>query len=204
MIINLKASYPSIHKLPIIQSVDTDIFDYTYYMKCTQCSFCNDQCCSYGADIDMQNVNRILKYGDELEKFTGIPKSAWFDDDEKSWDHEYPGNDFTRTSYVKEKDSCVFLNRENRGCMIHSFTEMKGMDYHLLKPFVCTLFPVTCDEGVLCPSEEVEDGTLVCLGDGLSLYKGARNEIKYYFGENLVAELDEIEESHNAGKKLTA
>ena len=204
MVIKLKNFYPCIHGLPVIHSVDTDIFDYTYFMKCMECTFCGDQCCSYGADIDMLNVNRIMNHADELEKYSGINRSLWFDDDEKSTDHEYPGNDYTRTRYVEEKDACIFLNKPGRGCMLHGFALSKGIDYHELKPFFCTLFPVTFNEGVLCLPEEIEESSLACLGDGPTLYQGARDEIKYYFGENIVAELDEIELNRKSENKKIA
>jgi len=158
-----------------------------------QCTFCKDQCCYYGADIDMQNVNRILKYKDALEAFMGIKSEEWFDPDEKKWDHEYPGNDYTRTSYVESRDACVFLNPNGRGCMLHSFALEKSMDYHELKPFFCSMFPVTYFEGTLCIPEEIDEKSLACLGDGPTLYQGARSEIAYYFGEEIVRELDEIE-----------
>jgi Fe-S-cluster containining protein len=202
MIIKLKKSYPCIHGLPVIHSVDTEIFEFTYFMHCMQCTFCNDQCCEYGADIDLLNVDRIMKYSDELEKFTGIKQEDWFDRGLQRWDHEYPGGDFARTAYVIAKDSCVFLNRKNRGCMLHSFALNKGIDYHELKPFFCTLFPVTYFEGVLCTPEEIDEKSLACMGSGPTLYEGARNEIKYYFGDEIIDELDKIESEVIKEKKL--
>lgn len=193
MVVKLKNSYACIHGLPVIHSVDDAIFQHSYFMHCMSCTFCNDQCCSYGADIDNVNVARINKYSDELEKFTGISKDKWFDQTEKSWDHEYPGNDYIRTTYVEEKDACIFLDRQNRGCMLHSFALNKGIDYHELKPFFCSMFPVTFDEGVLCLPEEIEEKSLACLGEGPTLYQGAREEIRHYFGDEIVAELDAIE-----------
>lgn len=193
MIIKLKKSYPSIHGLPVIHSVDTDIFDLTYFMKCMECTFCKDQCCEWGADIDMQNVNRIMKHEKELEEFTGIKSSNWFDRSELKWDHEYPGGEYIRTTYDPEKDYCVFLNHKSRGCMLHSFALEKGIDYHEVKPFFCSMFPVTYFEGVLLTPEEIDEKLTACLGDGPSLYRGSRDEIKHYFGEEIVSELDEIE-----------
>ncbi len=193
MVIKLKKSYSSIHGLPVIHSVDTDIFDLTYFMKCMECTFCKDQCCEWGADIDMQNVNRILKYEKELEDFTGIKSSKWFDRSEPKWDHEYPGGDYIRTTYDEEKDYCIFLDHKSRGCMLHSFALNKGMDYHEVKPFFCSMFPVTYFEGVLLTPEEIDEKLTACLGEGPSLYRGSRNEIGHYFGEEIVSELDEIE-----------
>lgn len=204
MIIKLKNSYPSIHALPVIHSVDTDIFDITYFMKCMECTFCKDQCCEWGADIDLQNVDRVMKYKDELEKFTSISSEKWFDYSELKYDAEYPGGDYIRTTYDEEKDYCIFLNTKNRGCMLHSFALHKGIDYHEIKPFFCSMFPVTYMDGVLMTPEEIDEGLTACLGDGPSLYQGSRDELKHYFGEGLVMEMDEIETNWLNQKKESA
>ncbi len=204
MVIKLKNSYPSIHGLPVIHSVDTDIFDITYFMKCMECTFCKDQCCEWGADIDMQNVARVMKYKDELEAFTGIKSERWFDESEKGTDYEYPGQDYMRTTFDPEKDHCIFLNTKSRGCMIHSFALHKGIDYHEIKPFFCSLFPVTYMDGVLMTPEEIDEGLTACLGEGPTLYQGSRDELLHYFGPGLVAEMDEMETSWHAEKKETA
>ena len=47
-----------------------------------------------------------------------------------------------------------------------------------------------------CVMDEVEDGTLVCLGQGPTLYQGVRSELEYYFGPSFVEELDAIEATH--------
>src|SRR3972149_7412855 len=161
-------------------------------MHCLQCTFCKDQCCEWGADIDMLNVNRIMKHKDELEEFTGIQSEKWFDESIKKWDHEYPGGDYTRTSYIEEKKYCVFHDSNSRGCMLHSFALNKAVDFHELKPFFCSMFPVTYDEGVLTTPEEIDEKLTACLGDGPSLYNGARDAIRYYFGDEIILELDEI------------
>lgn len=201
MEIKLKNSYPSIHKLPVIHGVDTDIFEITYYMKCMECNFCKDQCCEWGADIDMQNVARLMKYKDELEQFTGIKSEKWFDESEKGTDYEYPGNEYMRTMFDEEKDACIFLNTKSRGCMIHSFALSKGIDYHEIKPTFCSLFPVTYMDGVLMTPEEIDEGLTACLGEGPTLYQGSRDELLYYFGEGLVAELDALQNEAFEKKK---
>jgi Fe-S-cluster containining protein len=195
MIIKLNKQYPSIHGLPVIHSVDTAIFGLTYFMHCMQCTFCKDQCCEWGADIDLVNVKRIMECKDRLELFTGIKAEEWFDRSVKKWDHEYPGGDYTRTAFLKEKNYCVFHDNKTRGCMLHSFALHEGMDFRELKPFFCSMFPVTFDEGVLCVPEEIEESLTACLGDGPALYTGARDAIRYYFGDEIIVELDRIEKS---------
>lgn len=200
MVIKLKNSYPSIYGLPVIHSVDTDIFDLTYFSHCMSCTFCNDQCCSYGADVDMLHVNKILKHKKGLEEFTGIKSEEWFYPKRRGWDHEYPGNEYTRIR--KKNNACIFLNRNGRGCMIHSFALKKGYDYHEMKPFFCTIFPVTFNEGVLLTPEEIDDKVTACLGPGPTLYEGARKELIYYFGMEMIREIDVIEMEHLKQKKV--
>ena len=77
--------------------------------------------------------------------------------------------------------------------MVHAFCLQNGMDYHELKPMVCCLFPVTFSEGLLTPSLDVDDLSLICLNQGVSLYTGAREELRYYFGDEPVAELDAVQ-----------
>jgi hypothetical protein len=48
---------------------------------------------------------------------------------------------------------------------------------------------------LLTPSNEVADGTLVCSGEGDTLFEGVREELAWYFGEELVGELDRLQES---------
>jgi hypothetical protein len=85
---------------------------------------------------------------------------------------------------------CVFLRRGGRGCTLHALSLETNDDYHLLKPIVSTLFPVTFGGGALLCSEELTDDSLVCGGEGPTAYEMARSELQYYFGEALVSELD--------------
>jgi Fe-S-cluster containining protein len=202
MVIRLKNSYPSIHGLPVIHSVDTNIFLITYYMHCLQCTFCKDECCWYGADLDMLNVNRILAKAKELEEFTGIKKEKWFYPKKRKWDPEYPGHNFTRTT--KLNGACIFLSREGRGCLLHSFASAKEYDYHNFKPLFCSIFPVTFGDGILTTPEEIDEKTTACLGTGPTLYQGAREELRYYFGDGLIQELDDIEPRFRSPEKRSA
>jgi len=136
----------------------------------------------------------VMAHADAIEQYTGVSRERWFRGGrEVEWtaDGEFPGGRQTRTAV--EGGACVFRSREARGCMLHSFALGRGLDYHEVKPMVCSLFPVTFDYGLLHPSNEIEDRSLQCIDDGPSLYKGVRSEIEWYFGPALVAELDALE-----------
>ena len=192
MIAALTGSYPSRFGAPTLSRVDREIFALRYFTKCMQCAFCNDACCTYGVDVDAENVARIEAHADALEKFTGITRDAWFTG-EVTVDREFPGGRHTRTRVVGR--GCVFLDPSpgGRGCLLHRYAVENGIDYHELKPMVSALFPLTFDDGLLHPSDEARDGSLVCLPTGDTLYRGVRDELLYYFGAELVAELDALE-----------
>jgi hypothetical protein len=174
---------------PVIHSVDLSIYSLRYFMRCMACGFCNDQCCNHGVDIDTGNAERLLALGPDFQERVAVPQSEWFTPVSTA-DIEFPSGAHVRTRVHNGK--CAFINRDGRGCSIHAYSLDRGLDYHTLKPMVSTLFPITFEQGVLVPSSEVLDGSLVCSGEGATLYEGARSELAYYFGLELVEELDEL------------
>ena len=116
-----------------VDRVDTRIFQLTYYMHCMGCSFCNDICCQYGVDVDLDNVARLQAAPEELEQFVGRPRSQWFQN-QVVLDPEYPGGGYRRTQVIDGR--CVFLNRNGRGCLVHSWCLQQGIPYQHLKPMI--------------------------------------------------------------------
>ena len=194
MIHTLSRPYACRWGAPVIDRVDTAIFFRRYFMSCMQCDYCHDSCCQYGADVEGDLVPRVAAHADELERFTGVSRDRWWRggaDIDWTPDGEFPGGRQTRTQV--EGGACVFRSRKARGCTLHTFALERGLDYHEIKPMVCSLFPVTFDGGLLHPSNEIADRSLQCIDDGPTLYKGVRSEIEYYFGPALVVELDGLE-----------
>jgi hypothetical protein len=188
-VIALGRDYSSIFGAPVIRTVDARIFSLRYFARCMECGFCRDQCCNYGVDIDRVNMERLRSLGPAFERFAGLPQSEWFLL-EIAADPEFPSGEHGRTRSVNGK--CVFAEREGRGCRIHAFCLEQGLDYHLYKPMVSILFPITFEHGALVPSPETVDGSLVCTSEGTSLYDGVRGELQYFFGDELVASLDTL------------
>jgi hypothetical protein len=153
------------------------------------CSFCQDACCSHGVDIDLENVARLNAVHGRFETMVGVPKKDWFTSDVIT-DPEFPSGAQVRT---RTRDgTCVFRDPKGRGCLIHRYCLEEGLDYHSLKPMVSILFPLTFEHGILMPSTEILDGSLICAGDGPSCYDGVREELSYYFGGDLTQELDAL------------
>lgn len=178
---------------PVLSAVDPAIFRLRYFMHCMACGFCKDACCDHGVDVDLGNAERLKALPRDFHDRIGVPAEDWFTG-EITADSEFPGGVHVRTRV--KNGLCVFRNAHARGCAIHAYCLEKGLDYHRFKPMVSVLFPVTFEEGVLTASGEAADGSLICSGSGPSLYDGARNELSYYFGPALVAELDSLKESH--------
>lgn len=187
--ITLPRPFPSRDGVPIIARVDTRLFTTRYFTHCLQCGFCHDWCCSHGVDVELPRAAAILRHADALEAFTGVARDRWFAP-EVQHDAEFPGGGAMRTRV--EDGKCVFLRRNGRGCTIHAYCLERGIDYHELKSLVDCLFPVTFEGDLLCPSDEVTDGELVCMDQGPTLYDGARPELEHYFGSACVAALDAI------------
>ena len=170
-----------------MHEVDDAIFTRRYFGHCMRCGFCADACCYHGVDVSVKERDRILERADALEPLLPVPRDGWFLPATTS-DPDFPGAAATRTAVVN--GACVFLQRDSRGCTLHALALASDEDYHVIKPMVSTLFPVTFGDGALLCSEELLDGSLVCGGTGPTAYEMARAELAYYFGEALVAELD--------------
>jgi hypothetical protein len=186
----LPRTFPSRYGVPVLRAVDPEIFRRRYFTHCMDCTFCHDWCCQFGVDVDRSHAEQILAHAEGLEAYTGIPRDRWFTA-EREADADSPGGETWRTSVVD--GACVFLNRRGRGCLLHAFCLERGIDHHELKSIVDSLFPLTFEDGVLCPAVEAHEDELVCLGTGPTLYRGIREEIRYYFGAELVGILDAME-----------
>lgn len=188
-LISLSAAFTARAGAPVIHAVDPAIFELRYFARCMSCGFCADACCAHGVDVDGAVEERLLAEAPAIEAHTGVPSSEWFRGPAQP-DVEAPGGTLRRTAV--RRGYCVFHRPNGRGCMLHSYAVATGRDYHLLKPMVSTLFPVTFAEGALVVSDELDEASLVCGGDGPTAYEACRDEIRYYFGDQLVAELDAL------------
>ena len=209
-IIPLTRSYNSVDGAPIIDRVDPRIFTLTYFgNNCMDCNFCHDSCCQWGADIELPRVEAIRQHAEALETYTGYGRDYWFRDDPEDIgildEPEYPGGQYTRTQLADlppgrstyNTTGCVFIDPEERGCMLHSFALKSDIEVHSIKPMVCMLFPVSFAERTLIPAYELEyDDELACVRHGTTLYDGARGDIAYYFGAECIAELDALRAIH--------
>ena len=186
----LSRSFASRDGAPVIEKVDVEIFRRTYFTHCLACTFCNDHCCQYGVDVDLVHFHRIMEHVDGLEAYTGIDRSQWFTDEYEE-DPDVPGGGSRRTA-VKGR-GCIFLNPSGRGCLLHGYCIDQGIEFRELKSLVDCLFPASFYDDTLSLADEVDDGSLICLNTGPTVYRGVRGDLEYFFGAEFVGELDRME-----------
>jgi len=201
----LSRAYTARDGAPVIDRIDPRIFTLTYFGHCMACEFCEDSCCRFGADIEMPKLRALEAIAPELEAYLNVDRKHWFRTDPEDFgvipEPEYPGGEYTRTSVVPQvrseqfEEACVFLDPIGRGCRIHRFALERNIDVHTLKPMVCILFPLCYADGEIHPALELETDELVCQGPGVTLYRSVRDEVIYYFGLEMAAELDRVEAS---------
>lgn len=190
MFVNLSRSYSPRAGVMVVDRIDPRLFTDTFYSDCMGCNFCHDLCCQYGATTEITRRDALLARKEELEPVVGRPASEWFDDEFVA-DPDYEGGGWVRTRVYDGR--CVFLNRNGRGCLLHAHALTQSLDVRANKPFACNLFPIGWGEGAFTVPPEIDEGELICLGAGPTLYRSARNDVLYYYGPELIEELDRLE-----------
>ncbi|MBI2854239.1 MAG: hypothetical protein HYX87_04875 [Chloroflexi bacterium] len=171
-----------------ITEVDEAVFSSRYHSSCQAFSKCDDACCNYGCQVDLTERDRILRYATAtLERQIANPSSGWFKA-ELVQDSDFPSGWYTRVLTYGGK--CVFHDPAGRGCLLENDALERGIDHHLVKPMVCTLFPLTWEGGRLFVSGFSRE--LPCKGEDTTLFRAFRNEIRFYFGRMFVSELDRL------------
>jgi Fe-S-cluster containining protein len=197
----LSRTYAAREGAPVVTHVAPRIFTQTYFQPCFGCGFCNDSCCQYGVAVDLPNQARINAHAEGIAPMAGGKPDQWWKKNHYT-DKDFPGARAGDTEVVGR--GCVFLRPDQRGCSIHAYCLDKGIDYHDIKPVYCSLFPLTVDSSYLVPSVECDEKSLVCVDHGTTLYRGSRDELLYYFGQELVDELDALEKKARSGEVSTA
>jgi len=170
-----------------VSEVEESIFYLRYVAECYPCRAFHF-CCTFGVGVPAALVS-VLHEHVGLEVYMETSKSEWFDQFDA-------GSRVWRTQ--TKNGYCVFFNVNGGGCYIHRYcVSVKEMDYRMLKPVACCLFPLTVTDRTLrpadlltCPSLEQSLPLSMCRRSRVSLYQGVRDDLRFYFGPSLVAELD--------------
>jgi ferredoxin len=174
---------------PLVRAVDTSIFALRWTGACMSCGYCVDACCAWGIDVDLQALAAIERDATAIAALCGNHPDSWFAGP-AVLDPEYPGGGYRRAAV--QNGRCVFHLRRGRGCAIHARAIAAGRDYHEAKPFYSTIFPLTIHEGILGPAAELREGWLICAGRGPTAWEAGRDEIRWWFGDALVEDIERL------------
>jgi Fe-S-cluster containining protein len=146
---------------------------------------CDASCCALGVLVDAGERDRVLA---DAGRVRGLmtpgqdPDPAhWFAREERH-DRDFPSG---RASHTRAgPDGCVFLDGERR-CTLHRAG---------LKPFFCTVFPLTVAEGVLLVEEDAQGLThrrccAAAPGGPLTVFDVCPAELEHALGPEGTADL---------------
>ena len=116
---------------------------------------CEASCCVLGVLVDVRERDRILAHADlvrqQMTPGQDPDPTQWFAPEERR-EPDFPSGRATHTR--AGTGGCVFLDAERR-CVLQKASLAAG-DGLNLKPFFCTVFPLTVSQGVLRVDDEDE------------------------------------------------
>jgi hypothetical protein len=201
MIIDLSRKYKSNVVDLELSKIDTRIFTEKCVGDCFAAS-CSDACCMCGIPVSISKIARINTYKDELQDHMKVSAGSLFDPEVyRTFDYV---SGYQRT--LIKNDRCIFKKPEARGCYLHSFALYKNLDYHILKPWECYLFPLVIYRGILMGPAGYEDADVTderdktridekkieCNYDHCSVYDSRNDELEYLFGNEIIIELNQL------------
>jgi len=172
--------------------IDPQIFTFSF-----SCS-CNGECCYYGVYTDLKEHDLILSIKDKIKanmdesQTTDVTK--WFEPPEKDEDFESGVAVGTETYNNK----CAFLDK-NGLCTLQKIANNEGEHKWKYKPLYCILFPLTIFEGALTVDDDHINRLKICNkfpSVQTTLFEACQEELKYFFGEEGFAELDEYRKEY--------
>lgn len=171
--------------------IDPILFEKGFSKGCGPLA-CESTCCSVGVFADLEEKELILSHKEAVKKFMDETQttddSLWFDSDVLD-DSDYPSGKAIGTEVFNDK--CVFLNKSGM-CSLQIAAASEGIGRWGLKPFYCTAFPITVEEGVLTFDDFQQGKTHCCSSIDTkvtTLVESCRDELERILGRDGYKEL---------------
>jgi Fe-S-cluster containining protein len=157
---------------------------------------CEAACCVLGVLVDARERDQVLAHADLVRGLMTpgqeLDPTRWFARAERH-DRDFPSGRATHTR--AGAGGCVFLDAERR-CVLQKASPAAGLD---LKPFFCTLFPVTIAEGVLRVDDMGTGRPAQCCGatpgGPLTIFDVYAPELEHALGPDGAADLRRLVEA---------
>jgi Fe-S-cluster containining protein len=154
-------------------------------------SRCDASCCVLGVLLDVRERDRILAEAERVRTLMTPGQdhdpTHWFSREERV-DRDFPSG---RACHTRAgRDGCVFLDGDRR-CTLHRAG---------LKPFFCTIFPLTVMDGVLLLEGETDglSRPICCApkpGGPLTVFDVCGEELEHALGPDGVVDLRSLAEA---------
>ncbi len=141
---------------------------------------CNDECCRYGADIDKESYDLILKNRRIIEKEIGRKIETCF---KKRWldDEHYLGGNAIETK-VGPSGFCMLHSSEGKGCALYKLVHENDLPRRMI-PSICRLYPLTWADEHLTIADDIYPTCNCTKGDAFadSIFATQKKEIEDIF-----------------------
>ncbi len=149
-------------------------------------SQCNDICCQYGCDVDLDSLKLIYKYRDKIEPLIKTKLEKCFST-ELTVDDDYVGGAYRETAVRDDEERCYFhLRGKKGGCALFYLHYQKGLPRKII-PSICRTYPITWHRGNLFVDRPIRRNCkcLEALPKGAkrvpSLYETQKRDLKLVF-----------------------
>ena len=186
-----------LYHLPEIK-VNENIFQSRFLPGCATAR-CKANCCKDGVWVDLAERDKILAHADliqlSMEAHQEKNPAHWFEPVEQE-DLDFPSGRAVGTQVYN--GACVFLDSAGHCVLQKASQKQTGW----LKPFFCTAFPVTIEDGELL----IDDGKdsrccTVALEGPLTVFEVCREELIYVLGEEGFAALQLIDKTRQGAAR---
>lgn len=172
--------------------IDPLIFTFNFNCKCS------GECCWYGVYTDKKEHDLIISIKDLIiplmDETQTKDVNKWFEPPEE--DEDFESGVAVGTELFNNK--CTFLDK-NGLCTLQKLANNQGVDKWKYKPIYCVLFPLTIFEGALTVDDEHIDRLKTCNVNPAashSIYEACKEELKFFFGDEGFAELEEYRKEY--------
>lgn len=131
-----------------IRKIDPEVFTHKgMFDEGCYGSKCNDDCCAWGCDMDLDTYRTVKKYRHLVEPLIGDDIENCFST-HVEYDDDYVGGGYRETRVREKDDRCAFHLKGEKGCALFYLWGAKKLPKRIV-PTICRTYPITWNRGEL-------------------------------------------------------